>query len=265
MVWTDQATSHNLNRCWPSWLTHISVTRPQYVRYSYIPCQWTKIEIIFIAVNNWKSYQYITQLGVSDLKPQLRGLPLTITKCGSIVSYDEELAYTFQCPASGITGRYVVLQSIGELEQLLIVHAVIVYVYGKTSNTHLNKNKLDNYGDQIEINADSIISNMRCFHQSHCYSNFGTTFYHIHCFPQLCELYSACSDVIKGSIMQRSGPMELKFPFLPASWCSSFIYYIDGLALESSNTIANAPLLLQSKPSMYWRNCKNVFTTLCIH
>ena len=189
---------------------------------------------------------------------------MNITRCGLIASYDEELAYTFQCPTSGITGRYVVLQSIGELEHLLIVHEVIVYGYGKTSNTQLNKNELDNYGDQIEINADSIICNMRCFHQSHCYSNFGTTYYHIHCFPQLCELYSACYEVMKGSIMQHSVPLEFKFPFLPASWCS-FIYHIDGLVLESSNTIANAPVLLQSKPSMYWCNCKDVFTTLCIH
>ena len=105
----------------------------------YVWCALTQIEIPSIAVSRLKSYQYVTQLGVWDLKPQLRGLPLNITQCGSIASYNEELAYTFQCPASGITGSYVVLQSIGERYHLLVVNEVMVYGYGKISNIHLNK------------------------------------------------------------------------------------------------------------------------------
>ena len=126
------------------------------------------MEVTFIAVNHWKSNRYIARLGVSDLKPQTRGLPLNITLCGSYEFHNEELAYTFQCPASGIIGRYVVLQSIGERDHLLVVYEMMVYGYGKISNTHSNKYKLDNYGDQIEISADRIVY-VCCPHQCHCY------------------------------------------------------------------------------------------------
>ena len=32
MAWRRQATSHFLNQSWPSWLTHICVTRPQWFK-----------------------------------------------------------------------------------------------------------------------------------------------------------------------------------------------------------------------------------------
>ena len=164
---TDQPRSHNLDQLWPSSLTHISVTRLQCVWCVYVSCAWLIMEITFIAVSLWKSNRYIPHLGVSDLKPQIRGLPLNITICGSVASYNQEIAHTFQCLASGITGRYVVLQSIGERDHLLVVYEVMVYGYGKISNIYLNKWNWTTKVTKLKYMQIAVFVNVCCLHQCH--------------------------------------------------------------------------------------------------
>ena len=87
--------------------------------------------IYFILVSNANLYSYFVKIGVMDLKPQLQGVSLQITPCAPVVLDITQFNYTIKCQSNGISGRYLVIQSIGERRQLLAVNTVIVYGSGK--------------------------------------------------------------------------------------------------------------------------------------
>ena len=87
--------------------------------------------MMFFAVGYWNSDQYVVDIGVTDLTPELQGVALNAKQCGKITFYDQTLPYTMHCPTIGTTGRYVVLQSNSKVEHLFVLNEVMVYGYGK--------------------------------------------------------------------------------------------------------------------------------------
>ena len=83
--------------------------------------------IYFIAVSNANLNSYFVKIGAMDLKPEVQGLSLQITPCAPVVLNITQLNYTIQCQSNGISGRYLVVQSIGERRHWLAVNEMIVH------------------------------------------------------------------------------------------------------------------------------------------
>ena len=86
-----------------------------------------QIKMMFLAFYYWSSREHILDVGVTNLKLQLRCESLNVIQCWSVASFDQMIPYTLHCPTTGATGRFVVFQSNSKIGHLLLLFDVIIY------------------------------------------------------------------------------------------------------------------------------------------